>query len=399
MYNSAVFKNGQARGILMKKRFQIAPLFAAGILATTVLTGCGDAPQQGQQQQAPQVDVITVKPEALELSTELPGRTAAFRVAEVRPQVSGVLLERTFEEGTFVEKGQQLYQIDPATYEAELASAEAEVQRAKAVLRSSELRYNRFKELIEENAVSQDEFDSAEATYFQNKAAVALAEAQLKNARINREYTKVNAPINGIIGRSNFTEGALVTASQQEPLVTINQLDPIYVDISQSSKQFMQLQADIQSGRIEANESGNAPVRLKLNGLDFDQQGELLFSEVSVEEDTGAILLRAVFPNPDKTLYPGMFVRAAVSEGTINTALLLPQKAVTRDPRGRPYVMIVNDDNKVEQRMITTERAIGSDWLVKDGVKEGDTVITSGLQKVRPGATVQISNSASNEQQ
>lgn len=383
----------------MKKRFQIAPLFAAGILATTVLTGCGEAPQQGQQQQAPQVDVITVKPEALELSTELPGRTAAFRVAEVRPQVSGVLLERTFEEGTFVEKGQQLYQIDPATYEAELASAEAEVQRAKAVLRSSELRYNRFQELIEENAVSQDEFDSAEATYFQNKAAVALAEAQLKNARINREYTKVNAPINGIIGRSNFTEGALVTASQQEPLVTINQLDPIYVDISQSSKQFMQLQADIQSGRIEANESGNAPVRLKLNGLDFDQEGELLFSEVSVEEDTGAILLRAVFPNPDKTLYPGMFVRAAVSEGTINTALLLPQKAVTRDPRGRPYVMIVNDDNKVEQRMITTERAIGSDWLVKDGVKEGDTVITSGLQKVRPGATVQISNSASNEQQ
>lgn len=383
----------------MKKRFQIAPLFAAGILATTALTGCGEAPQQGQQQQAPQVDVITVKPEALELSTELPGRTAAFRVAEVRPQVSGVLLERTFEEGTYVEKGQQLYQIDPATYEAELASAEAEVQRAKAVLRSSELRYNRFQELIEENAVSQDEFDSAEATYFQNKAAVALAEAQLKNARINLEYTKVNAPINGIIGRSNFTEGALVTASQQEPLVTINQLDPIYVDISQSSKQFMQLQADIQSGRIEANESGNAPVRLKLNGLDFDQEGELLFSEVSVEEDTGAILLRAVFPNPDKTLYPGMFVRAAVSEGTINTALLLPQKAVTRDPRGRPYVMVVNDDNKVEQRMITTERAIGSDWLVKDGVKEGDTVITSGLQKVRPGATVQISNSASNEQQ
>lgn len=383
----------------MKKRFQIAPLFAAGILATTVLSGCGDQPQQGQQQRAPQVDVITVQPESLELSTELPGRTAAFRVAEVRPQVSGVLLERTFEEGTYVEKGQQLYQIDPAIYQAELASAEAEVQRARAVLRSSELRYNRFKELLQENAVSQDEFDSAEATYFQNKAAVALAEAQLKNARINLEYTKVNAPINGIIGRSNFTEGALVTASQQEPLVTINQLDPIYVDISQSSKQFMQLQADIQSGRIEANESGNAPVRLKLNGLDFDQEGELLFSEVSVEEDTGAILLRAVFPNPNKTLYPGMFVRAAVSEGTINTALLLPQKAVTRDPRGRPYVMVVNDDNKVEQRMITTERAIGSDWLVSDGVKEGDTVIISGLQKVRPGATVQISNSASNEQQ
>lgn len=383
----------------MKKRFQLAPLFAAGILATTVLSGCGEQPQQSQQQRAPQVDVVTLQPESLELSTELPGRTAAFRVAQVRPQVSGVLLERTFEEGVYVEKGQQLYQIDPAIYEAELASAEAEVQRAKAVLRSSDLRYNRFKELVEENAVSQDEFDSAEATYFQNKAAVALAEAQLKNARINLEYTKVNAPISGIIGRSNFTEGALVTASQQEPLVTINQLDPIYVDISQSSKQFMQLQADIQSGRIEANASGNAPVRLKLNGLDFDQQGELLFSEVSVEEDTGAILLRAVFPNPDKTLYPGMFVRAAVSEGTINTALLIPQKAVSRDSRGRPYVMLVNDENKVEQRMITTERAIDSGWLVSDGVKPGDVVITSGLQKIRPGATVQVSSNASNKQQ
>lgn len=383
----------------MKKRFQLAPLFAAGILATTVLSGCGEQPQQSQQQRAPQVDVVTLQPESLELSTELPGRTAAFRVAQVRPQVSGVLLERTFEEGVYVEKGQQLYQIDPAIYEAELASAEAEVQRAKAVLRSSDLRYNRFKELVEENAVSQDEFDSAEATYFQNKAAVALAEAQLKNARINLEYTKVNAPISGVIGRSNFTEGALVTASQQEPLVTINQLDPIYVDISQSSKQFMQLQADIQSGRIEANASGNAPVRLKLNGLDFDQQGELLFSEVSVEEDTGAILLRAVFPNPDKTLYPGMFVRAAVSEGTINTALLIPQKAVSRDSRGRPYVMLVNDENKVEQRMITTERAIDSGWLVSDGVKPGDVVITSGLQKIRPGATVQVSSNASNKQQ
>lgn len=384
----------------MNTRFRFAPIFAAGLLLTGALTACSDQQQQQQgQQQAAQVDVITVTPESISLSTDLPGRTAAYRVAQVRPQVSGVLLKRTFEEGAFVEKGQQLYQIDPAVYEAELASAEAEVESAKAVLRSSELRYKRFQELLEENAVSQDEFDSAEATFYQNKAAVSVAEAQLKNARINLEYTKVNAPINGVIGRSNFTEGALLTASQTEPLVTINQLDPIYVDINQSSKQFMELQADIKSGRIQANEKGNAPVRLKLNGLDYDQKGELLFSEVSVDEDTGAILLRAEFPNPDKTLYPGMFVRAEVSEGTINSAIKVPQAAVTRDPRGRPYVMLVNDDKKVEQRMITTERAIGSSWLISEGLEEGDTVITSGLQKIRPGDEVAIDSSNSEQQQ
>lgn len=385
----------------MNTRFRFAPIFTAGLLLTGALTACSDQQQQQQQgqQQAPQVEVITVTPESISLSTDLPGRTAAYRVAQVRPQVSGVLLKRTFEEGAFVEKGQQLYQIDPAVYEAELASAEAEVESAKAVLRSSELRYKRFQELLEENAVSQDEFDGAEATFYQNKAAVSVAEAQLKNARINLEYTKVHAPINGIIGRSNFTEGALLTASQAEPLVSINQLDPIYVDINQSSKQFMELKADIKSGRIQANEKGNAPVRLKLNGLDYDQKGELLFSEVSVDEDTGAILLRAEFPNPDKALYPGMFMRAEVSEGTLNAAIRIPQSAVTRDPRGRPYVMLVNDDNKVEQRMITTERAIGSSWLIYEGLEEGDIVITSGLQKIRPGDTVAIDSSNSEQQQ
>lgn len=384
----------------MKARFRFAPIVAAGLLVTGTLTACSDQQQQQQgQQRAAQVDVMTITPESVNLTTDLPGRTAAYRVAEVRPQVSGVLLERTFEEGTFVEKGQQLYQIDPAVYEAEVASAEAEVESAKAVLRSSELRYKRFKELLGESAVSQDEFDSAEATYFQNKAAVSVADAKLKNARINLEYTKVNAPINGIIGRSNFTEGALLTASQAEPLVTINQLDPVYVDINQSSKQFMKLQADIQSGRIQANEKGNAPVRLKLNGLDYDQQGELLFSEVSVDEDTGAILLRAEFPNPDKTLYPGMFVRAKVSEGTIKSGILVPQSAVTRDPRGRPYVMLVTDEKKVEQRMVTTERALEGDWLIADGLQAGDTIVTSGLQKIRPGATVAIDSSNSEQQQ
>ena len=384
----------------MNNRLKIVPLVVAGLLATSTLTACSEQQaQQGQQQrQAPAVEIMTVAPQSVEISTQLPGRTSPYRVAQVRPQVSGVLLERKFEEGTYVEQGQQLYQIDPAVYQAEVASAKAEVERAKAVLRSSELRYNRFNELLQENAVSQDEFDTAEATFYENRAAVALAQAQLKNAQINLDYTTVNAPISGIVGRSNFTEGALVTASQAEQLVTINQLDPIYVDISQSSKEFLMLKADIESGRIEANPDGNAPVRLNLNGLDYNHQGELLFSEVSVEEDTGAILLRAEFPNPDNDLYPGMFVRAAVSEGTLNKALLIPQQAVTRDPRGRPYVMIVTEDNKIEQRLIETERAIGSDWLISSGVASGDRVVTAGLQNIQPGAEVRIDNSSADQQ-
>lgn len=384
----------------MNNRLKILPLVVAGMLTTSVLTACSEQQaQQGEQQrQAPAVEVMTVAPQSVKISTQLPGRTSSYRVAQVRPQVSGVLLERNFEEGTYVEQGQQLYQIDPAIFQAEVTSAKAEVERAKAVLRSSELRYNRFKELVQENAVSQDEFDTAEATFYENKAAVALAEAQLKKTEINLNYTTVNAPISGVVGRSNFTEGALVTASQAEHLVTINQLDPIYVDISQSSKAFLMLKADIESGRIEANPDGNAPVRLNLNGLDYKHQGELLFSEVSVEEDTGAILLRAEFPNPENDLYPGMFMRAAVSEGTLNQALLVPQQAVTRDPRGRPYVMIVTEDNKVEQRLIETERAIGSDWLISSGIASGDRVVTAGLQNIQPGAEVRIDNSSADQQ-
>jgi len=384
----------------MNNRLKLIPIVAAGLLATSSLTACSEqqAGQQQQARQAPSVTVTEVAPQSMSISTQLPGRTSAYRVAQVRPQVSGVLLDRKFEEGTTVEQGQQLYQIDPAVYEAEFASAEAEVERAKAVLKSSELRYQRFKELLQENAVSQDEFDTAEATYFENKAAVALAQAQLKTAQINLEYTNVHAPISGVIGRSNFTEGALVTASQADPLVTINQLDPIYVDISQSSKEFLQLKADIESGRIEATPEGNAAVQLNLNGLDYKQQGELLFSEVTVEQDTGAILLRAKFPNPDNHLYPGMFVRAEVSEGTLSDALLIPQQAVTRDPRGRPYVMLVVDGNKVEQRMIETVRAIGSDWLVGSGIESGDLVVTEGLQNIRSGDSVRIDNSSSEQQ-
>ncbi|PYE35560.1 membrane fusion protein (multidrug efflux system) [Idiomarina fontislapidosi] len=378
----------------MKKRNTPIAAVLAVALTSATLYGCSDEQQaaaQGGEQQAVPVEALTIKTQSVEIQNELPGRTAAYRVAEVRPQVSGVLLERKFVEGTKVEEGQQLYQIDPAVYEAEVASAEADFESAQAALKVAELRQKRLKELLADNAVSQDEFDSAEATYLQNKAALALAEAQLKRAQINLEYTKVKAPITGIVGRSNVTEGALVTASQSTPLVTINQLDPIYVDINQSSREFLELKAEIESGRIEANQNGNAPVSLNLNGLDYETEGELLFSEVSVDQDTGAILLRAEFPNPDNNLYPGMFVRAKVSEGTLNNAILIPQEAVTRDVRGRPYVMLINDDNKVEQRMVTTARAIDNEWLISEGLKAGDRIVTAGLQKIRPGAQVTVS--------
>ena len=378
----------------MKKRNTPIAAVLAVALTSATLYGCSDEQQaaaQGGQQQAVPVEALTIKTQSVEIQNELPGRTSAYRVAEVRPQVSGVLLERKFVEGTKVEKGQQLYQIDPAIYQAEVASAQADFESAKAALKVSELRQKRLKELLADKAVSQDEFDSAEATYLQNKAALALAEAQLKRAKINLEYTKVKAPITGIVGRSNFTEGALVTASQSTPLVTINQLDPIYVDINQSSREFLELKAEIESGRIEANKNGNAPVSLSLNGLDYQTQGELLFSEVSVDQDTGAILLRAEFPNPENNLYPGMFVRAKVSEGTLNNAILVPQEAVTRDVRGRPYVMLINDENKVEQRMVTTARAIDNEWLISDGLNAGDRIVTAGLQKIRPGAQVTVS--------
>ncbi|KXS35777.1 MAG: membrane fusion protein [Idiomarina sp. T82-3] len=378
----------------MKKRNTPIAAVLAVALTSATLYGCSDEQQaaaQGGQQQAVPVEALTIKTQSVEIQNELPGRTSAYRVAEVRPQASGVLLERKFVEGTKVEKGQQLYQIDPAIYQAEVASAQADFESAKAALKVSELRQKRLKELLADKAVSQDEFDSAEATYLQNKAALALAEAQLKRAKINLEYTKVKAPITGIVGRSNVTEGALVTASQSTPLVTINQLDPIYVDINQSSREFLELKAEIESGRIEANKNGNAPVSLSLNGLDYQTQGELLFSEVSVDQDTGAILLRAEFPNPENNLYPGMFVRAKVSEGTLNNAILVPQEAVTRDVRGRPYVMLINDENKVEQRMVTTARAIDNEWLISDGLNAGDRIVTAGLQKIRPGAQVTVS--------
>ncbi|EKE84719.1 efflux RND transporter periplasmic adaptor subunit [Idiomarina xiamenensis] len=375
----------------MQQRSLIAPLFALSLVSTALLSACGTAEQgaQQQQQQAVEVGVVTLKTQPVPLRTELPGRTTAYRIAEVRPQVSGILLERHFEEGATVEAGQQLYQIDPATYDADVASGKAAVASAEASLKSTENTYKRYKNLLKDKAISQQEFDNAEATYLEAKAQQQVAQAQLKTAQINREFTEVNAPINGIIGRSNFTEGALVTASQAQPLAVIQQLDPIYVDINQSSKAFLRLKQEIEKGRVQANKNGNAEVDLRLEaGLRYSHKGELLFSEVGVNETTGTILLRARFPNPDGDLLPGMFVRAIVNEGTVPNGLLAPQQGIQRDVRGRPIALVVNGEGKVEQRQVETARAIGNQWLISSGLQDGDKLIVEGIQKVRPGAPV-----------
>lgn len=368
----------------------LASLFALSLAATVVATGCSPAEeQQQQQQQAPEVGVVTLTTQAVPLTTELPGRTRAYQIAEVRPQVGGILLERQFEEGAEVEAGEQLYQIDPNLYDAQFNSAEASVERAKAAQRSAKAQFDRFENLLDDRAISQQDFDDAEASYLQAEAELRVAEAEYERARLDREYTKVLAPISGRIGRSNYTAGALLTASQSEPLAVIQQLDPIYIDITQSSRDYFKLKNDIESGRIEASEEGNPPVVVTFeNGIDYDVKGELLFSDVSVDEGTGAIALRAIVENPNGDLLPGMFVRARVTEGVLRDALLVPQQGVTRDARGRAVAMVVNSDGEVEARSVTTDRTIGNQWLVTEGLEEGDKVIVEGLQMIQPGAQV-----------
>ena len=323
----------------------------------------------------PEVAVYTVQPQDVSLTSTLPGRTAVYRVSEVRPQVSGILLKRLFEEGSEVKAGQPLYQIDPATSRATLDQAEASLESAR-------LLSERYDKLIERQAISQQDRDDAHSQYLQAKATA-------ETARINMGYTRIVAPISGRIGRSSVTEGALLTANQTTALATVQQLDPIYVDITQPSTSLLQLKDDLAAGRIKSVGNGQAEVHLMLeNGKPYAHAGKLQFSEVSVDEGTGAVTLRAVFPNPDHTLLPGMYVRAQLQEGVKNQALLVPQRGVTHDTNGTATALIVSTDGKVEQRKVTVDRQVGQNWLVSDGIKAGDRVIVDGLQSVRPGMQV-----------
>ncbi|AZW44404.1 MULTISPECIES: efflux RND transporter periplasmic adaptor subunit [Bordetella] len=376
----------------MKNNYLVGRGIAALSLAALTLTlaACGKEQQAAQGGGQPQVGVVTLKTQPVALSSELPGRTAAYRIAEVRPQVSGIVQKRLFTEGGEVAAGQQLYQIDPALYQAEVDSRRAALARVQAQLKTATLLVQRYKPLVDTRAVSRQAYDDAVAARDQASADVLAAKAALETARINLVYTKVLAPIGGIIGRSNVTEGALVTANQSAAVAAVQQIDPIYVDVTQSSVQLLRLKSALDSGLLqrEADEQ-SARVTLTLeDGTQYDQDGKLQFSEVTVDPGTGSVLLRAVFPNPQRKLLPGMFVRARLAEGVASEGLLVPQRGVTRNQRGLPTALVVNADNKVELRTIKTDRAIGDQWLVSGGLAAGDRVIVEGLQSVRPGAEV-----------
>ena len=343
--------------------------------------------QQNTQQAAPKVDVVNLIPQTVTIKTELPARTVAFRQAEVRPQVNGIIQNRLFEEGADVKAGQQLYQIDEAPFQAALQMAKAELARARANIQSTKARAERFKGLIDNKAISQHDYDDAQAAYLQAQAEVSVAHIQ--TAEINLRYTKVNAPIDGRTGRSNITEGALVTAQQESPLTTITQTDPIYVDISQASKEVLRLRRQLLSGRI--SEEDTVQVKLTLeDGSTYQHQGELQFSEVNVNEDTGSLVMRAKFPNPDGLLLPGMYVKTEINEGTMPDAILVPHKAVMFSREGTASVMLVNDENIVEQRPIEVRQSIDHNWLVSDGLSGGEKVVVEGLQKIAVDSAVEI---------
>ncbi len=363
-----------------------------------ITTGCGDG-KQAQSPQAVEVAVVTLAPRTVNITERLPGRTTAFRVAEVRPQVTGIVQKRFFTEGGEVKSGQQLLQIDAASYRAALHSAEAALKRAEARLVSARLLDERYARLITENAVSRQAYEDAIAAHAQAQADVAAARAQIETARINLVYTQVRSPIAGRIGRAFVTEGALVTAEQQQPLALVQQLDPIYVDISQSSTQMLRLQRQIANGELQTNTENQAEVSLVLeDGREYADRGKLQFSEVSVDPGTGAVVLRAIFPNSRRELLPGMFVRAQLSQGQRKDAILVPQRGVTRNPRGEAMVMVVGADNKVSERVVRADRVIGHDWLVTEGLSAGERVVVDGLQKIRPGVEVRVVEAASEPQ-
>ena len=358
----------------MPKTRALVTAVAIIALATVVLNGCKqELPPPPSQ--TPQVGVVTLESQPYVLTHELPGRTAAYRIAEVRPQVDGIIQKRLFSEGGEVRAGQQLYQIDAAVYEATLKEAEAGLASSRSLA-------ERYAVLVKSRAVSQQAYDEAQAASLQ-------AEASLEKARIDLRYTKVLAPISGRIGRSAVTEGALVSNGQAQIMATIHQLDPIYVDVIQPARELLALRRDLASGRLERVGDNTAKVTLILeDGSEYGQEGRLEFSEVAVDESTGSVTLRAVFPNPDRELLPGMFVHARLFGGLKSGAILAPQQGVTRNTKGEATAMLVNAQNKVELRTLRVERAVGNRWLVDEGLIPGDRLITEGLQFIRPGIEV-----------
>ena len=373
---------------MLLNRCVVSAAVSLALAGSITLTGC-KGQEQAQPQQLPEVTVVTIKQQTVPITTELAGRTSAYLVSEVRPQVNGIVQRRLFTEGSDVQAGTPLYQIDPATYQADLNSARASLSRAEANVAVARAKASRYRELVGINAVSKQEYDEAVAALKQAQADVASGKAAVDSARINVNYTHVTAPISGRIGKSSVTPGALVTANQANALTSIQQLDPIYVDVTQSSNELLKLKRQLSSGQLQQAGAGGARVKLSLDdGSVYPQEGTLQFSDVTVDQSTGSITIRAVFPNPNHDLLPGMYVRAVLETAQKEQAILVPQQGVTRTPQGTASVLVVAKDGSVSQREITTISTQGDKWLVSSGLKSGEQVIIEGSQRVRimPGA-------------
>ncbi|MGE4558676.1 MAG: efflux RND transporter periplasmic adaptor subunit [Desulfobulbus sp.] len=372
---------------LLRKRNVI---WVVTLMLGLALTGCKEEREQKATASAPvEVEVVTLKTEPVELSTELPGRTAAYKIAEVRPQVSGIIQKRLFTEGSKVKADQVLYQIDPAMYQAAYDSAKAALSKAEAQEKSDKIKADRYRVLVRTKAVSEQEQIEMEAAWKQSVADIAAAKADLATARINLNYTKVTAPITGRIGKSTVTEGALVTAQQSAALATIQQLDPMYVDVNQSSTKLIRLKKEVAAGQAIGGEKPKSPVTVILDdGSEYGQVGSLEFSDVTVNQNTGSVTLRAIVANPNQELLPGLFVRARIDKGLQPTALLVPAASVQRNSKGQATVMVVSKGSTVETRIVQTGQNIGDRVLVVEGLQPGEQVIVSGLQKIRGGMVV-----------
>lgn len=377
----------------MQNSYKISFLGAVALASALMTTGCGKGsatpataavPPMGP----PEVSVVEMKPQSVALTTELPGRTSPYLIAEVRPQVGGIIRKRLFTEGSDVKAGQVLYQIDPLPYQAAYGSAKAALSKAEANLVPLKLKEQRYKQLVSINAVSKQDYDDAAAAVRTGEAEVEAAKANLETARINLAYTRVTAPIDGRIGKSLVTDGALATAGQATALSTVQKLDPVYVDVTESSADMLRLQRALAGGKLKTG-AGKARVKLFLeDGAPYPLEGTLKFSDVTVDPSTGSVTVRTVFPNPKHTLLPGMYVKAVLEEGVSSNALLVPQQGVTRDPAGNAVAMVVGAGEKVEPRILKVTRTIGDKWLVEDGLKPGDRVIVEGIQKAKPGTQV-----------
>ncbi len=359
------------------------------ILLSLALTGCDSKEPVAQQQPQYDIGYTTIEPQNIELKDEMPGRTVASYQSEVRPQVGGIIVEQLFSEGSLIKKGQPLYQIDPAPFKLNLKSAESDLRKTKANLTTARNKANRYARLVKEQAVSRQDYDDATSVYQQAQSDVTSAEAAVANSKIDLNYTRVTSPIAGRVGRSTVTAGALVTANQTDPLVTVQTYDPMFVDLTASSGELLQFRRDLASGAYSRNEGELSDITLALeDGSLYDRKGKILFSDININQTTGSFVLRLSFPNPDRILLPGMFIRASLPRGIVHDALLVPAKALTRTPKGAAQLHVIGDKDIVELRNVTTETLINNQWLITKGLQAGEKVIVEGIQFVRPKSPV-----------